>query len=85
MTSKEVFNSSSFFIWQKKQTKKIKISINEYIPEFDQLLEKNIFDIDFLKTILIPYWELDFWCNDYNVPMPGFWLKPFATTGTSRA
>lgn len=60
---------------------KYKSSVQDFADEFLACVRDNILDQTFLKSIYIPFWELEYWCNEYHVPFPAFWVKPFILGG----
>ncbi len=55
--------------------KGIKKAISDYQTEFNNCIELNDFSPSTFKAIMIPIWELEYWCKEYNIPFPGFWAK----------
>jgi hypothetical protein len=43
---------------------------------------KNRIDPVFLQSIIIPNWKLEYWCKEFQIPFPEFWIKPIVLGGT---
>lgn len=54
----------------------VHLSINDWENEFRDCVNKNVIDTHFLQSVIIPYWELKYWCKEFGVPFPSFWHKP---------
>ncbi|MBU1691934.1 MAG: hypothetical protein KJ958_03280 [Gammaproteobacteria bacterium] len=61
---------------QKLLKMKLKKSIDDYADQFTSCIEKNVIDKDFLEAVLIPFWELQYWCKEFTIPFPEFWISP---------
>lgn len=59
-----------------------KPAVSDFQAEFQACIENNVLDRGFLKSIMIPIWELEYWCDEYGVPFPAFWERS-ATPGLS--
>lgn len=58
-----------------------KFSVSDYRDEFDDCVKNNVIAPDFLKSVFIPVWELNYWCRENNVPFPDFWVNPLIFGG----
>lgn len=56
--------------------RKLKQSVDDYSAEFSACIQKNVIDKKFLESVIIPYWELEYWCRENSVPFPAFWIAP---------
>jgi len=45
----------------------------------------NEIDPVFLQSILIPFCELEYWCKEFQVPFPAFWLRSISHGGSIAA
>jgi hypothetical protein len=57
--------------WRKPR----RTAVEDYAQEWEQCIRHNIIDRAFLEAVEIPYWELEYWCRENHVPMPGFWVR----------
>lgn len=52
---------------------KMRLAISDWDKEFHDCMKRNIIDPKFLQSIIIPHWELDYWCKEFDIPFPSFW------------
>ncbi|MCX7101360.1 MAG: hypothetical protein NTX38_07670 [Methylobacter sp.] len=58
------------FFWRKTW---FFVPASHYEEEFKAVMNNNI-NPTFLQSIMIPHWELEYWCKEYHVPFPEFWV-----------
>lgn len=56
------------------------VPVSHYTTEFKAVM-KNEIDPVFLQSVMIPHWELEYWCKEYQVPFPEFWVRSVAFGG----
>ena len=61
---------------QKLLKMKLKKSVDDYADQFTDCIEKNVIDKDFLEAVMIPFWELQYWCKEFTISFPEFWISP---------
>jgi hypothetical protein len=57
--------------WRKPK----RTAVADYAKEWERCIRHNVIDPAFLQAVEIPYWELEYWCRENHVPMPGFWVR----------
>lgn len=60
-------------------------SVYDFENEFKACIVQNEISPDFLKAVKIPFWELQYWCKEYGIPFPKFWLRSVAMGGQTIA
>jgi hypothetical protein len=56
------------------------VPVSHYEKEFCEVMNNRI-DPIFLQTIMIPHWELEYWCKEYQIPFPDFWVRSIVMGG----
>lgn len=71
--SQETFYKRKWIFFKEKY----KFSVEDYADEFLACIKDNVLDQTFLKSVYIPFWELEYWSKEYHIPFPTFWVKPY--------
>lgn len=66
------------YFWKKTWFKN---SVGHYSKEFKETMNNRI-DPVFLQSVMVPFWELEFWCKEFKVPFPSFWLRSITHRGS---
>lgn len=53
----------------------LKLYVSDFSSEFRDCIHKNVIDPDFLKSVYIQFWELEYWCRERQIPVPSFWIR----------
>ena len=61
--------------------KKIKMAISDYNKEFTNCITNGEIDPAFLKAVRVPIWEMEYWCEEYQIDFPAFWVRRPADEG----
>jgi hypothetical protein len=73
-----VFRRRWPYFWKKTHYKK---SVSDFEQEFKATINNTIVP-EFLQSIMIPHWELKYWCKEYDIPFPDFWVRSLLMGGT---
>jgi hypothetical protein len=77
-THKPVFKRNWPFFWKKTW---LHLPVSHYEKEFKAAIN-NKFDPSFLQSVMISFWELEYWCNEFQIPFPDFWIRSIDRNGT---
>lgn len=75
---KPVFKRNWPLFWKKTW---YGVPASHYAQEFHDVMNNRI-DPDFLQSITVPHWELEYWCKEYQIPFPDFWVRSLVMGGT---
>lgn len=59
--------------WGRKP--RVRRAVADYRDEWEQCVKHNLINREFLQSVQIPYWDLEYWCGENHVPMPEFWVR----------
>ena len=74
---KSIFKRNYPFFWKKTW---YLAYVSHFEKEFKAVMNNNIAP-DFLQSVMIPHWELEYWCKEYQVPFPEFWVRSLVIGG----
>ncbi len=74
---KPYFKRNFPFFWKKTW---YFVPVSHYTKEFEAVINNDI-DPTFLKSIMIPHWELEYWCRENQIPFPDFWRRSITMEG----